>query len=246
MEIATSLAQVGDLNCRIMDCLGDKKPKLLAFLCHGFGATGSDLVGIGEALLRTLLPLQESVRFVFPEAPLSLDHLGMPGSRAWWMIDMMALNQAMITGEFRDFENTRPEGIDDAHNLLRNTIDTLLKEYDMNYDQLLLGGFSQGAMLSTEVTLNLPQNPAGLCVFSGTLLDQDNWKSLMSKYKGLKVFQSHGQQDSILPFSLAEKLKDMMIAQGLEVNFFPFMGMHEIPEPALAGYVQLLTSLLKN
>ena len=245
MEISNSLVQVGELNCRIVDCLGDHTPKLLAFLCHGFGATGSDLVGIGESLLQALPPLQDNVRFIFPEAPLSLDDMGMFGSRAWWMIDMAALDRATRTGEFREFENDRPDGIDAAHDQLRVVIDSFLKEYHMNYEQLVLGGFSQGAMISTEATLQLPSNPAALAILSGTLLDQDNWKNLMKQRKGLKVMQSHGQQDPVLPYSLAEKLRDLMTNEDLDVDFTAFMGGHEIPNPAMNAYAQLLLSLLK-
>ncbi|GIS63435.1 MAG: hypothetical protein CM1200mP2_56600 [Planctomycetaceae bacterium] len=34
-------------------------------------------------------------RLIFPAAPLSLDEVGMPGGRAWWHLDLEALNNAM-------------------------------------------------------------------------------------------------------------------------------------------------------
>ena len=57
-------------------------------LLHGFGAPGDDL-----ASLWRVLRAPTGTRFVFPEAPLSLEAMGMPGARAWWMIDMMRLQR---------------------------------------------------------------------------------------------------------------------------------------------------------
>jgi len=235
--------QVAGLNCQIVDALNGNEPELLAFLCHGFGAPGDDLVPLAQQYLLRHPSLQNKVRFVFPEAPLSLEAVGMPGSRAWWMIDMEALNRAMMTGEFRDLEDSCPEGMEEAREQFINVIDTLLKEYHLSYKNLVLGGFSQGAMLSVDSLLHLPETPAGMCLFSGTLLNKNKWKGLLAKHKGLKVVQSHGRQDPILPFHLADTLKTIMEDSELNVTFIPFEGAHQIPENALRAYVEMLENL---
>ena len=86
------LETLGALKCRLVDDLPEgSKPSLVVILCHGYGASGADLVPIGEELLDQIPALQDRIQFIFPEAPLSLDQLGLPGGRAWWPIDMVKL-----------------------------------------------------------------------------------------------------------------------------------------------------------
>ncbi len=55
----------------------------------------------------------------------------------------------------------------------------------------------------------------------------------MVKCKGLPVFQSHGTQDPILDYPMAERLRDEFLQARLNVDWQPFRGGHEIPEPVL-------------
>ena len=78
---------------------------------------------------------------------------------------------------------------------------------------------------------------------SGTLLAERDWLPLMSKRKGLPVYQSHGTHDPILPFSFAERLRDEMKNAGLTVTFTQFRGAHEIPGAVIDGVGKFLESL---
>ncbi len=51
----------------------------------------------------------------------------------------------------------------------------------------------------------------------------------MSKRKGLKVSQSHGSMDPLLPSFMAEQLLDLLMQAGLSVEWIGFRGGHEIP-----------------
>src|SRR5262245_65483918 len=62
--------------------------RLAVVLCHGFGAVGADLVGLARPLLDASPAIAEQVAFIFPAGPLDLSNLGMPGGRAWWLIDL--------------------------------------------------------------------------------------------------------------------------------------------------------------
>jgi len=42
------------------------------------------------------------------------------------------------------------------------------------------------------------------------------------------VLQSHGRDDPLLPFAMAEKLRNALAAAGLEVTWVPFDGGHGI------------------
>lgn len=196
-------------------------------LLHGFGAPGDDLVA-----LHRVLPAPAGTRFVFPVAPLSLGS-PFPGldARAWWPIDVAALERAIQRGELRDLTREEPDGLADA----RAAVDALLDEVAARLapSALVLGGFSQGAMLSTDVALRSRRDLAGLCLFSGSYLAARAWDPRFADRAGLPVFQSHGRQDPILPFSLAEQLRARLETAGLPVDWCPFDGPHTIPPEAM-------------
>lgn len=231
----------GDLHCHER---GSQSPELVAIFCHGFGAPGSDLVPLAEELLALEPALEAGVRFVFPEAPLSLDDEGLYGGRAWWPIDMLKLQRAVQFGDFRNLRNDQPPLLSSARGKLLKVIAELQSETGLPLSQFVLGGFSQGSMLATDVTLRLPEFPAALIVWSGTLLNETEWREHAASRAGLKVLQSHGRQDMILPFQAAEWLRDLLSAAGLEVDFLPFPGGHTIPYPALQRTAKLLREAL--
>lgn len=242
MDIRHEQRLIGSLNCQIVDSLGDKKPQLLAFLCHGFGAPGDDLVSIASELINFSPFVANNIRFVFPAAPVDLSAHGVPGARAWWMIDMEELNRCSMTGEFRDLENTIPEGMAEARDAFIEVVETLKSENNMSYKEIVLGGFSQGSMLCTETFLNLPETVAGACLWSSTLINQADWRQKIPQHKSIKIVQSHGQQDPILPYALAEKLQSIWNENKIENTFIPFQGQHQIPWESIEAYVRLLES----
>jgi phospholipase/carboxylesterase len=216
-------------------------PTAAVILCHGFGAPGDDLVGLQEELVHRQ-PSLASVRFYFPAAPLSLGGLGWGDSRAWWMIDLPTI-QRLPQGDaetFRQFRKQEPEGMAAARATLKKLVLDVAAQTGLPMNRVLLGGFSQGAMLATDVALRLEEAPAGLAILSGTLLVEDQWRAKAKARAGLPVFQSHGRQDPILGYAAAEWLRDLLTESGLALEFHPFDGGHGIaPEVTvkLAAFV---------
>lgn len=238
-----STTQLGQLTCTIVDA-ADDQPELVVVLCHGFGAPGTDLVTLGQYIVQIDPLLNGRVRFVFPAAPLSLEDVGMPGARAWWPLDVRKLQMAMATGEFRDLRNDEPPELPAARDMLLGLLAEIDKQWNVPIDRVVLGGFSQGSMLATDVTLRLPTPPAALCVWSGTLLSESVWRELAANHPGVPVFQSHGRQDMMLPFVAAEWLRDLLTESGFDVEFLPFNGPHSIPPDALQRTAALLRRCL--
>jgi phospholipase/carboxylesterase len=154
--------------------------------------------------------------------------------RAWWMIDMEKLQRDTAMGRPRDLSGDNPVGLAES----RERVIALLGEIDRRFGpdpmRTVLGGFSQGAMLACDVALRMERPFAGLVLMSGTLLSKDEWLPLMPNRRGLPVFLSHGTADPLLPFSMAERLRDLLTQAGLAVEWVPFRGAHEIP-PAVLG-----------
>lgn len=228
-----------DLNVRVVggsDGQGGGSGPVVV-LMHGFGAPGDDLVPLEAAL-----GLPKQVRFVFPEAPLSPPDLQAFGGRAWWPIDLFALQKAAAEGGERDF-NRAPEGMSSAHTQLVAMLDQLESKLGVTGEQIVLGGFSQGAMLACDVVLRTQRKFAGVILLSGTLLCPDEWQPLMAARKGLPVLQSHGTHDTVLPHARAEKLRDMLQGAGLDVSWLSFEGGHELPLPVLQAAEAFVSKL---
>jgi len=232
---------LGGLTCRIISRLPEGvPPQLVVVLCHGFGASGHDLVPIADELFDLCPALADSVEAIFPAAPLSLDHLGMFGGRAWWHIDMNELIGAIEHGNLRILRDRRPEGIDEARNALLAMLDEVRIKTGLPNRRFVLGGFSQGSMLAVETALNWSEPPGGLCLWSSTLVSEAQWRANVSRLKGIPVLQSHGRQDPILPFAAAVALRDLLIEAGAKMNFIEFDGPHTI---TLAGFEALAEML---
>lgn len=199
-------------------------------LMHGFGAPGDDLVPLWR-----VLDVPKETRFVFPEAPLELGGMGFGfgTARAWWMIDVERLERAIAAGETRDLSQEVPEGLPEARAKVTEMLAALHDDWKVAGERLVLGGFSQGSMLALDVALHVEQPLAGLVLMSSTLLAEHEWVPRMTARVGLPVVQSHGERDPLLPFSLAERLRDRLTEAGLKVDWVPFRGAHEIPPPVL-------------
>lgn len=203
------------------------KPALHVVLLHGFGAPGDDLAGLADAI-----GVPPGTTLIFPEAPLSLAEItgqrGYGDARAWWMIDMVRLQLAAATGTLRDLSQDVPAGLSEANEMMNAMLDELHRENPEA--RLVLGGFSQGSMLSLDVALKKPSRAlAGLVLLSTTLIAEPEWKPLFAGRKGLPVFQSHGHSDQILSFEVAKRLSETLSEAGLEVTFDPFDSGHTIP-----------------
>lgn len=210
----------------------------LVVLLHGFGAPGDDLVPLSE-----YLDAPAGTRFLFPEAPISIP-MGFGDSRAWWMIDMARIQADRAAGKIRDISNEIPRGLSEARERMTVLLDEMQKKLGADPKRTVLGGFSQGAMLSCDALLHSAQPYAGLVQLSGTLVAKQEWSPLLAKRKGLPVFQSHGTQDQILAYVMAERLRDEFAQAGTKIEWHPFRGGHEIPGPVLRQLGVFLTSAL--
>lgn len=214
--------------------IGPADAALTCVLLHGFGAPGDDLVPLADELGVA------NVRFVFPAAPLELG--GLYGdSRAWWLLDLAKLERELAAGTPRDRRTEIPEGLPQVRDQVSRLLDQLCARFSIPPEQLVLGGFSQGAMLSLDVALHRATKPAALLLMSGTLLAESEWGPRMASLAKLPVVLSHGRTDGILPFSIAEVLRDKLREAGAVVEWVPFVGGHEIPRAVLAAAKQLLT-----
>lgn len=210
----------------------------IVILLHGFGAPGDDLVPLAD-----VIDVSATTRWLFPEAPLSLN-MGFGDSRAWWIIDFARIQADRAAGRIRDLSVEVPQGLALARDRLLTFLKELPRQLSIDYKRTVIGGFSQGAMLTCDAVLHTEYPFAGLVQLSSNLLAQSVWGPLMPKRAGLLVFQSHGTRDDILPHIGAARLHDALTQSGLTVEWHSFRGGHEIPQPVVRRLSAFITKVL--
>ena len=211
----------------------------LVVLMHGFGAPGTDLVGLWR-----VLDVPSDLRFAFPEAPHEIP--GMFGARAWWMVDFARAEQAMAQGP-RSYATEIPPGMEDATDRIVQMIQAIQQALGVPSERLVVGGFSQGSMAACNAVFTRNVTPGGLVILSGTPVNVEAWKAGMATKRGMPVFQSHGHCTiRSFRFRPPSSFATRCETAGLSTEWVPFRGGHEIPMPVLEGLGRFLSGSIRG
>lgn len=210
--------------------------EVVIVLCHGFQMQPTDLSPFAHSLR---LPAW----YLFPEGPLP----ALPQGRAWWHIDHEARERALEKGP-RDFAVQSPPDLPAARERLGAMIDALTPRIAGR--PLWLGGFSQGAMLTSDTVLRTSFPLAGLVLMSGSRIGWAEQEPLYDaarargRFAGLPTLIAHGRADADLSFEAGTKLKDALAAAGADVTWLPFEQGHEIPLVVWRTFRKILVASL--
>ncbi len=186
-------------------------------LLHGYGARPEDFLPFAE---RTDLPA--GTRLVLPYAPRPTHPpTAREGGFMWWR----------FTSVFSDPRTLSLPEMAVARGRLAAFLDALSARLGVPSGRIVLGGFSQGAMLALDFALNDLRPLAGLVLLSGTFVDRETTRARLPLRRGLPVYQSHGRADEVLLYPPAEDLATEMRRAGIDVRFTSFEGGHEIAAP---------------
>ena len=213
---------------------GDENAPTILML-HGYGANGKDLIGLSSEI-----KTNKKYNWIFPEGFISLEDSIISG-KAWFNIDWLLLNTLLKTGKIEDYSILEPPGLEEA----KGKILELIQILKLNYNQLIIGGFSQGAMLSTEIAISSNQTFKSLLILSGTLICKERWKKQASQNKNFPFFQSHGINDMVLQYEKAKQLYDTLNNETFKGSFHEFKGGHEIPNSITQKIAEFLNNLEK-
>jgi len=230
------MRKLGTVQCLDVPCANprDEAQADVIVLFHGYGADAYDLRSLSEVLSPTI-----PSSWLFPQGVLEVP-IG-PGwtGRAWWEIDIAALQNAAASGQARDLSDSKPEGLEK----LRPRIFEMFEKLGVPWNRIILGGFSQGSMLATDIFLRAPSTPKGLLILSGALLNKPEWKELAQKRAGSRFFMSHGSSDQVLALRGAAQLETLLIQAGLKGSLLTFAGGHEIPPVAIQKANEYLANI---
>ena len=127
-----------------------ENPSKLFIMLHGYGADKDDLIGLAPQFAEHF----PDAYFISPNAPHSCEMS--PFGYQWFGL--------------RNFsEKELIEGVEDVAPILNNFIDRQLAKFNLEEKDLVLLGFSQGAMIALYVALRREKPVAGVISFSGLL-----------------------------------------------------------------------------
>jgi phospholipase/carboxylesterase len=190
-------------------------------LMHGLGADGHDF----ESLVPELrLPASPSVRWVFPHAPVRPVTLnGGHRMRAWY--DIVAIDRRAAEDE---------AGVRQS----ADTIGALVRrERDRGIaaERIVLAGFSQGGAMALFTALRWPERLGGVVALSCYLpLAASLAAEAHPANAALSVFMAHGTVDPIVPTSLGERSRDLLLSRGYDVEWHTYPMPHSVSAPEVA------------
>ena len=104
----------------------------------------------------------------------------------------------------------------EAETRIKKFIKEVKSKYNLNNNQIILSGFSQGCMMSINLGLTSDENFNCVVGFSGKIIDKEHLsKRISSKTKMLLL---HGELDSVVPSDNLLDTKDFLIRNKIEVE----------------------------
>jgi phospholipase/carboxylesterase len=230
-------------NLEILDSFqNENAPWIIIF--HGYGADAFDLHQLSE-----VIPVSKPLNWIFPqgikEVPIGPGWTG----RAWWDIDVDGIQRAAMSGVDRDLSlESSPQAP-----AARQKVFSMIEALKVPWNNIILGGFSQGGMLAMDIFMHAPEEPKGLVIWSSALVNKEEWKKCAQSenYKRrreraphFKYFQSHGVSDSVLSIKNGQRLESFLQSIGGKGKMVTFPGAHEIPPAVILGTRDYLNEII--
>ena len=163
----------------------------------------------------------------------------------WWpqALGLPWLNHVLVNapdeyyggGSWFNFPGDSLPGVQRSAKLLFELLDDL-RARGFPTEQTVLGGFSQGCVMSIEVALRYPHRLAGVVGISGRVSDPARLvRELSPVAKEQHFLVTHGPLDPVIPFDVTRQQIEILQAAGLDIQWREFMKAHTIAgEPELA------------
>jgi phospholipase/carboxylesterase len=111
----------------------------------------------------------------------------------------------------------------------------VLSEHGLGWDRTVLGGFSQGAVMSYALAFGAGRpRPAAVLAFSGFLPSVEGFDLALADRAGLPVSISHGTLDPVISVGFSRDARERLTAAGLNVRYREDPVGHTIAPAAIA------------
>jgi phospholipase/carboxylesterase len=188
------------------------QPEGALVLFHGRGADERDLFPLLDMLDPERRLLGATAR-----GPLSLP----PGGAHWYAVHRVG--------------HPDPDTFHSTYPQLAAWLDELLADHGIPHAQTVLGGFSQGSVMSYALGLGAGRpRPAGIMALSGFIPQVEGFELSPSNATGLPVAIGHGTQDPVISVDFGRDARDRLTEAGADVTFRESPMPHTI-DPAFLG-----------
>jgi phospholipase/carboxylesterase len=211
-------APLDALEHRLRPAAGEPEGALV--LLHGRGTSEHDLF----PLLDFLDPEQRLIGFT-PRAPLVLP----PGGAHWYIS--------------RQVGYPDPDTFRATFELVSGWLDALPAATGVAWERTVLGGFSQGAVMSYALGLGEGRpSPAALVCLSGFIPRVPGFELDLESRAGLPVALGHGTHDPVIGVEFGREAKELLEEAGLDVTWRESPMMHGV-DP---GYLTELAAWMRR
>ena len=198
------------LNTTIINPISKQKPKNAVILCHGYGGDGND-ISILANYWKNYLP---DTVFLCPDAP---EKCAVSSVGYQWFDLMDQSKQQILTKSLV------------AEMKLNQLIDEVKAQNNLQANKIILGGFSQGCMISLQTGIKRKDKINSIIGYSGKIIDTEHLsKNIVSRPK---VILMHGDKDEIVPINFFLEAKEFFIKNNYPVELKSFKNCeHRIPQ----------------
>lgn len=196
---------------RVREPAGDPAGALV--LLHGRGADEHDLYRLID-----LLDPSRRLLGVTARGPLSLP----PGGAHWYAV--------------RSIGYPDPATFRQSYGLLTRWLDAFLAERGIAHQRTVIGGFSQGAVMSYATALGAGRpRPAGLIGLSGFIPTVEGFELDLTGARGLPVAIGHGTHDPVIGIEWGHGARRCLGEAGADLTYAEAEMGHQIDPGFLAG-----------
>ena len=197
------------LNTIVLDPLSKNKPKNSVILCHGYGGDGND-ISILANYWRSYLP---DTIFICPDAPEKC--AASPSGFQWFDLMDQTAEQVLTKSLV-------------AERKLNKLIDEVKKYNHLESNQIIIGGFSQGCMITLQTGIKRKDKINSIIGYSGRIIDIDHLSKNMNSRPNIILM--HGDIDQIVTVDSFLEAKDFFGKNNYEIETKIFKNCeHRIP-----------------
>jgi phospholipase/carboxylesterase len=143
-----------------------------------------------------------------------------PGGRHWYVVERVGFPHR--------------ETFERSYSALTQRLDELLAERGLEWSQTVIGGFSQGTVMSYALGLGPDRPvPAGIVALSGFIPTVEGWEPDLASRGALPVYIHHGARDPVIGIELAHQARERLQAAGIEPRYLETSAGHWLPPEIL-------------
>ena len=197
------------LNTTILNPISKKNPKNAVILCHGYGGDGKDISLLANYWMNFL----PDTIFICPDGP---EKCSVSQSGFQWFDLMDQTPDQVLTKSLV------------AEIKLNNLIEEVKEQNSLLASQIVLGGFSQGCMISLQTGIKRKDTVKAIVGYSGKIINLNHLEKNINSRPNILLM--HGDNDQIVPISSLLEAKHFFKKNSYEIETKIFTNCeHRIP-----------------